>query len=226
MPCWVEQRPGWGEHRLNCGSQKLYVCFLFPLLLCCHCLIPMPCRKHVAMQSPHVYMSIYQILDFLEGSTDMMLEPPALYAVNGFCFCFAWSQFGLNRFCRFCWTLYRFFRECETSTTCMSLLLWMEEILYQLIDVVSHYLLSFNMFNHPFGGAGFRNQPQYVHIVPAFEAPPKVPSAFCDLFLGQEKGCPPGERLLRAHRSRKSKTKKRAGPSGKRLQNYGTSPFW
>ena len=40
---------------------------------------------------------------------------------------------------------------------------WIEEILHQLKTVVypclSHYLLG---FNKPFGGAGFRNHPQYV----------------------------------------------------------------
>ena len=40
-------------------------------------------------------------------------------------------------------------------------ILWMEEILHQLIDGLSNYLQG---FNHPFGDAGFRNHPQYAYI--------------------------------------------------------------
>jgi hypothetical protein len=37
----------------------------------------------------------------------------------------------------------------------------MEKILHQLIDGLSHYFAG---FNHPFGGAGFLNHPQYENL--------------------------------------------------------------
>ena len=45
-----------------------------------------------------------------------------------------------------------------SNLNCSCEILWMEEILHQLIDGLFKFLSG---FNHPVGGAGFRNHPQY-----------------------------------------------------------------
>ena len=75
-------------------------------------------------------------------------------------------------------------------------LLWMQEILHQLVDGLTQDLSG---FNHPFGGARFRNHPQYVPMFSHW-----YPISCCVLKKppSQKSGLPPCARVRAGHTSK------------------------